>query len=183
MVRSYLSATSEQVVHEQSTRLLRCVWVWWLRLYLAIGNYIISCILSTMCEHQRIQTCLPDSTTLKNVSTVASTLEQKWREIILNPCNIYLCTSWQLHRFCLQLHQQLFSASSSAFLLRTHGTVLCVLMGVCRTNLRMRSWGICQRLSRKYVQKKNSPGLVPLLRHLQVRWHVQAIDRDVIYVL
>ena len=30
-------------------------------------------------------------------------------------------------------------------------------MGVCRTNLRMCSSWICQRLSQKYVQNKNSP--------------------------
>ena len=49
-----------------------------------------------------------------------------------------------------------FISSCSAFLLlRTVMRLYFVLMGVCRTNLRMRSWWICQR---KYVQKKNSRG-------------------------
>ena len=42
-----------------------------------------------------------------------------------------------------------FSGQSCVYTLPNH-----VLMEVCRTNLRMRSWWFWQRLSRKYVQKK-----------------------------
>ena len=43
----------------------------------------------------------------------------------------------------------------------SHGTVLCVLMGVCRTNLRMRHGDLPETKSKVRPKKKNSPGPGP----------------------
>ena len=77
-----------------------------------------------------------------------------------NPCNNIISISVPHDSFIASVYQQLFSVpsllsfsgQSCVYTLPHH-----VHMGVCRTNLRMRSWWICQRLSRKYVQKKIRP--------------------------
>ena len=82
-----------------------------------------SCILSTICNmHENISECrLQTYATNADLSTrlnyqvgsqssdlnpqYSSTLEQKWQEVILNPCNIHLCTS------CMTASLLLFTAS------------------------------------------------------------------------
>ena len=114
-----------------------------------------------MCEHQRIQTCLPDSTTLKNVSTVVL-----WNRNGGKSYSIHVISISVPHdSFIASVYS--FTSSCSALLLQRscsgHTGQSCVCLWGCVVLICACVVGGSARdyISRKYVQKKNSPGPAP----------------------